>query len=93
MLIRTILLYSNRNLLKSFSLLHTLIQKLGRGDKDDLEDIKAILELVEVKKNVGFNSSEDVLSFLREGLPQYRETMEMEMRVMKKKLAKIYQLR
>lgn len=43
-----LLIFQSQELVvKSFSLVHTLVQKLGRIDKDDLDDIQAILSFIE----------------------------------------------
>ena len=78
---------------KSFSLAHTLAQKLGREDKDDVPDIKAILEYMQSEKGIELKSSDEVLNFLWHNLPNYRVVMEKKNGLFKRKLSEIYKSR
>lgn len=85
-----IIFQSQELIVKSFSLVHTLVQKLGRVDKDDLDDIKAILTFIESHQKVQFKSSDEVLMFLLDKLPNYKDVIESGRRLFRKKLSKIY---
>jgi hypothetical protein len=85
-----IIFQSQELVVKSFSLVHTLVQKLGRIDKDDLDDIQAILSFIESQEKVKFRSSDDVLKLLSERLPNYKNVIENDTGLFRKKLSKIY---
>lgn len=85
-----IIFQSPELVVKSFSLVHTLVQKLGRIDKDDLADIHAILTFIESQKNVHFKSSDEVMNFLLEMLPNYKDVIQSDRGLFGKKLSKLY---
>jgi len=85
-----IIFQSESLVIKSFSCVHTLAQKLGREDKDDIADIKAILEHMHSNKKVELESIDEVLKFLSEALPNYMGVMEKKNKLFRRKLSKIY---